>query len=133
MLPNWSVLYCAWLVRALEEFLTPIFPPGLKPSTIAEFAARLKPCPFQNRDLIYAGGRWGMRGSMGARLPALIPVELRIVEIWVSRPGSLSCRTHSSPRCVPRVWAVMSGLGFCVISLLLAGTPSRRRFSRRAG
>jgi hypothetical protein len=37
---------------------------------------------------VYEGGKFGMRGSIGARLSALIPVASREVRPWPSRPGS---------------------------------------------
>src|ERR1700751_4020093 len=52
----------------------------------------------------------GMRGSMGARAFALMPVELRAVAVSPSRPGSGDFCAHSSPLFVPLVWDGVSGL-----------------------
>src|SRR5215469_340513 len=77
---------------------------------------------------IYAGGRFGILGSMGARLSALIPVESREVRPGPSRPGSFfpCLNVHSSPRLVPGVCASISGRGFFIGFSLLDGRLDHR-------
>jgi hypothetical protein len=82
----------------------------------------------------YAGGRFGILGSIGFRLSALIPVASREVRPFSSRPGSFRpSYVHSSPRFVPSVCESMSSRGF-FIGLLLGGSRLKvgeRNKSRR--
>ena len=54
-----------------------------------------------------------MRGSMGPRCVALMPVELRAVAVLPARPCSVWVCDHSSPLCVPGVWDGASGVVCC--------------------